>query len=109
MIYLLTGIYCIRQAPFHPVILLRFVRMPYSETARKQMNGSMNEAFTAGSHATRPRSIMAPCSGGISAPPTIAITSPAAPSVESSPSPFSAIPYMVGNISDMKMEVATRQ
>lgn len=50
----------------------------------KQINGRIKEKFTAGSPITSPWSIIIPCSGGINAPPTIAITKPAAPNVDSS-------------------------
>ncbi len=50
---------------------------------RKQMKGRMNEAFTAGWPKTVCWSIIQPCNGGMSAPPTMAITRKAAPSVES--------------------------
>ena len=56
----------------------------------KQMNGSMKLKLTAGSHATCPKSMMAPCIGGMRAPPTMAITRNAAPSVESSALTFSS-------------------
>ena len=55
-----------------------------------------NEARTAGivraPRLTVFRSMMAPCSGGITDPPRIAMMSPAAPSFASSPTPLSAIP-----------------
>ena len=54
-------------------------------------------------------SIMEPCIGGISAPPTIAITKPADARLASSPIPLSAMPYMVGNINDIHAEVAIKQ
>ena len=76
---------------------------------QKQMNGRMNEALTEGMPATVPRSIIAPCNGGIKAPPTIAITRKAAPRVLSLSTPSSAIPYIVGNIRLMNADVATRQ
>ena len=97
MIYLLTGIYCIRQAPFHPVILLRFVHAVQRD-GEKQMNGSMKSIHSGRSHT--PQTTLP--SGGISAPPTIAITSPAAPALNVT-QPFQQS-RMVGNISDMKME-----
>ena len=85
-------------------------KYPYSITTTKQKRGSTNETFTAGKPATEPRSMMAPCNGGMSAPPTIAITRNAAPRVVSSSRTFSsAIPYIVGNMSDMKKLIATRQ
>ena len=59
---------------------------------QKLIKGKINEKFTAGNQPTVPKSIIAPCNGGINAPPTIAITNPAAPSVVSSQSLFKAIP-----------------
>lgn len=81
--------FVISYAPIKPLFI---VRSPYINMATKQINGRINDALTAGSQPTVPRSIMEPCNGGIKAPPTIAITNPAAPRVESSPKPFSAIP-----------------
>jgi hypothetical protein len=52
----------------------------------------MNEKFTAGMPITTPWSMIMPCSGGINAPPTIAMTKPAAPKVDSSFKPSKAIP-----------------
>ena len=55
-------------------------------------------------------SIIWPCIFGIIAPPTIAITSPAAPNFDSSSvSPLSERPYIVGNITDIKNETITKE
>ena len=73
------------------------------------MNGSINEAFTAGNELPIvPKSMIEACNGGNIDPPRMAMISPAAPNLASSPIPFNAIPYIVGNISDMHAETATR-
>ena len=59
---------------------------------QKQTNGRMNEKLTDAIPATVPRSIIAPCIGGIKAPPTIAITRKAAPRVLSLSTPSRAMP-----------------
>ena len=60
---------------------------------KKQANGNMNDIFTAGMPQMISWSIIKPCKGGISAPPTIAITKKAAPRWVSFVSTFSrAIP-----------------
>ena len=76
---------------------------------RKQMNGKMNETLTAGIEPISFISMILACNGGSTEPPRIAIIRPAAPNLASSPIPFRAIPYIVGNISDMHAETATRQ
>ena len=53
------------------------------------MNGNMNEKLTAGKLPTVPKSIIMPWSGGIKAPPTIAMTKNAAPRELSSKLTFS--------------------
>jgi hypothetical protein len=59
----------------------------------KHSKDNINEAFMVANGPTVFISIMVSCKIGINAPTTIAITKPAAPSVESySPRPFSAIP-----------------
>ena len=55
----------------------------------KQMSGSMNDMLTAGMPQMVPWSIMSPWRGGISAPPTIAMTRKAAPRWVSLVSTFS--------------------
>ena len=47
--------------------------------------------------------------GGSTEPPSIAMMRPAAPIFASSPTPSRARPYIVGNISDIQPETATRQ
>ena len=63
------------------------VLIPYVSIAIKHIKGKINDALTAGIPAILPISIIDPCNGGINAPPTIAITNPDAPSVESSFNP----------------------
>ena len=53
------------------------------------------------------QSIMEACNGGNIEPPNIAIIRPAAPNFASSPIPFRAIPYIVGNISDIHADTPT--
>ena len=82
----------------------------------KQIIGSINEKLTSetprifrSSTPLPPKSIILPCNKGIKAPPTIAITNPAAPILDSFSSKSSnAIPYIVGNIKDIKNEVPTK-
>lgn len=63
------------------------VLIPYISIDIKHIKGKTKDAFTAGIPSILPISIIDPCNGGINAPPTIAITNPAAPSVESSFNP----------------------
>ena len=58
----------------------------------KQMNGKINERFTAGIFQRVCISIMLACNGGSTEPPRIAIIKPAAPNLASSPKPVKAIP-----------------
>ena len=77
---------------------------------QKHKKGNEKDKLTAAKLPIVPLSIINPCKIGIKAPPTIAITNPAAPKVESSSlKPLSAIPYIVGNIKDINAEVATRK
>ena len=55
----------------------------------KQIKGRTKLRLTAGKLHIIPQSIIIPCNGGINAPPTIAMTRKAAPSVESSELTFS--------------------
>ena len=48
---------------------------------KKQMSGNPNEMLTAGKPMIVPWSIIIPCSGGIKAPPTMAMTRKAAPNL----------------------------
>lgn len=75
----------------------------------KHINGMINEMFTAGKPKMFPLSIIIACIGGNTEPPSIAMISPAAPNLVSSPNSFSATPYMVGNISDIHPEIATNE
>ena len=52
---------------------------PYAATIMKQISGRTKETLTAGMPAIVPQSMIIPCSGGMSAPPTMAITRNAAP------------------------------
>ena len=76
----------------------------------KHTKGSAKLTFSAGIPATVFKSITAPCNGGIKAPPTIAMTRKAAPRVVSRDSTFSrAIPYIVGNMSDINALMPIKQ
>lgn len=60
---------------------------------QKHKKGNKKEIFTAAKEPIDFKSIIDPCKIGIIAPPTIAITNPAAPRVESSSfNPCNAIP-----------------
>src|SRR5690554_3439044 len=72
--------------------LVLAVVYPKRATTTKQTKGKTKEKLTAGSPKTESRSTSIPCSGGIKAPPTIAITNPAAPRVVSSPTPSREMP-----------------
>ena len=87
----------------------REVLLPYIAITMKHINGSTNDTFTAGRPAISPLSIIIACRGGSTEPPSIAIIRPAAPNFASSPNPLRAIPYMVGNISDIQPETATSE
>ena len=67
----------------------------------KQSIGKKKEILVEDTAQEKFESITSPCSGGISAPPTIAKISPADASFASLPTLSSASPYMLGNIIDM--------
>ena len=75
----------------------------------KHNRGIRNDTLTAGMPNNVLQSIMEACNGGNIEPPNIAIIRPAAPNFASSPIPFRAIPYIVGNISDIHADTPTRQ